>query len=172
MQDNNRIWVPGTLEIFTENGWIPVAHAFNMAPRLVTADLEKRKVVVEHSRAWAKKSFTGDINRMTEGLLRIEFSIAYPIDKAEVLDVSYDVTLPVYKRVAFSGNLYSFDVPRGVVMLRSQFKADLFTERSLDEAEAHNRDSYEFSLGYEEPEYHMGCDALGIPDWWMSRTRW
>lgn len=165
----NQIWVPGTTEIYTEDGWISVKNAFKKMPKIMTACRDKRKVGLQQSKGWAERPYEGKINRMVEGLLRMEFQSAFPIDKSEILNIGGESAPAVYKQVDYKGFLYSFHCDKGVAMLRCQFQADEFTERSLDEIEAYDRENYEDKMN--DPEYQTG-EISGVPDWWMSRTRW
>lgn len=168
----NRIWVPSTTEIFTEDGWLPIQFAYNTAPRVFTADLGKRKIGLQKSTAWAKKEFKGEISRRSEGLLRMEFKSASPLGKSEILDLPDEEVPSVLKQVNYTGILYSLDVEKGIVMLRCQCKADSFASNTIE----YLLEDEDIEIGDGEGPSDMAFEhtigAACYPDWWMSRTRW
>jgi hypothetical protein len=173
--DKQQLWVPGTTEILTDEGWLQICFAFNMAPRIVTADLSKRKVIVQQSKGWSKREYTGKINRLVDGLLKMEFQTAFPIDKQELLDVPEFYKAPVFKQVDFSGHLYSVDVASEVVFVRNHVKADLFATQTLEDSPYYIVDTYadlNERETFDEPEFQVTRDTTDMPDWWMSMTRW
>lgn len=141
-----------------------VGLAFRIAPRILSADLSGRKLVFQESDQWAKRDYKGTLNRVTEGLLRMEFTEAFPIDKSMVLDV-LDLNPARVRQISWAGTLFSFNVPMGTAILRGQVKADAgmknIVTHVINETDD-DSDIIEFDCGSE--------DAL--PEYWISMTRW
>jgi hypothetical protein len=173
--DKHQLWVPENTEILTGDGWLPIWYAFKTVPVILTADLTKRKFHTQQSTGWSKRSYTGKINRLVDGLLRMEFQTAFPIEKQELLNVPEFYKVPVFKQVDFEGHLFSVDIPYNLVFMRNHVKADLFTTKTLEDSPSYLVNTYEDcdpTMVLEEPEYHGARDSTDMPDWWMSLTRW
>ena len=171
----NRVWVPDSTEIYTEEGWLPVEIAFKAPPKVMAADLDKRCIVRQQTTAWSRLKFEGKINQMVDGLTKLQFRYAFPIPKQDLLTVRELITTPLFRQINFSGYLYSFDVPLGVVIMRCRIKDDGFAIKTLLEDADTPSEVIEGALlpheiEVDSPEYEF--EATETPDWWLTRTRW